>query len=609
MQQVQSCSACQAKTSQNSSSRSTWCFNQAVQEIPVSSLRQEPGYQYDLCEEPYTAAGQGGILAQIIAYVDFSEDSSDPEMICSQMFYGACKPPTPTTLSESFLDDWFKGQREASKSVKSRSKKVGPKHDEPLKVLWTSDIHLQARYDVGSEAECSYGYCCNRNSFNTTVYNITGYPSGRVPSSNISVAAPYWGYEGCDAPWSLVASAFQAISALGGYDLALYTGDLVTHAQTWEESRELVEYSESALYDMMKRHVGNTTVITAIGNHDTSPTEMAAPASLPDGRANQFSWNWDYVSKLWHSEGWINSTTAKDVRTHYGGYSINPRKGLRVISFNTDFWYTGNAFAFINTTDPDVSGVLRFVTDELQAAEDANERAWIVGHVVPGWDGYSSMDNPTNLFYQIVTRYSHTIAAMFFGHTHEDEFAVYYHNTNGNSSSVSRKTEDAVAISFISPSITPLTNMNPGIRVLEVDSETYELHDYHQYYTPLQDVKDKKETKTGLVWYKLYSARESYGDFRASVKAGNYSNVVELDGTKWPRSAPLNATFWASVADEVEARPELATQFTVYQGRNSPLSPSCNTQECATSKACFMRSGSWALGKQCNSRFSSVQAG
>ena len=151
--------------------------------------------------------------------------------------------------------------------------------------------------------------------------------------------------------------------------------------------------------------------------------------------------------------------------------------------------------------------------------------------------------------------------------------------------------------------------MNPGIRVLEVDSETYELHDYHQYYTPLQDVKDKKETKTGLVWYKLYSARESYGDFRASVKAGNYSNVVELDGTKWPRSAPLNATFWASVADEVEARPELATQFTVYQGRNSPLSPSCNTQECATSKACFMRSGSWALGKQCNSRFSSVQAG
>ncbi|WFD40527.1 uncharacterized protein MJAP1_003513 [Malassezia japonica] len=287
--------------------------------------------------------------------------------------------------------------------------------------------------------------------------------------------------------------------------------------------------------------------------------------SLPDGRANQFSWDWDYISKLWHNEGWINSTTANEVRTHYGGYSITPRQGLRVITFNTDFWYNGNAFAFINTSNPDVSGVLRFVTDELQAAEDAGQRVWVVGHVLPGWDGYSSLDRPTNLFYQIVTRYSHTIAAMFFGHTHEDQFAVYYHNTNGNSSSASRKTEDAVAISYISPSITPLTNMNPGIRVLEVDPETYEVVDYAQYYTPLQKVQKEKETKNGLVWYHLYSARATYGDFKGSVAAGNYSNVVQLNGTKWPSDAPLNATFWSAVADEVETRPELAHNGTKIQ--------------------------------------------
>lgn len=561
------------------------------------------------CEMSYAADGQGGIFAQLLAYADFSDGSSDPSMICSQVFFGACKPPAPTTLSDSFLDNWFSGKREASDDVKARSKKVGPKQDQdkPLRVLWTSDIHVQGRYAVGAEAECSYGYCCNSNSYNTTVYNVTGYLKDTVPSGNISVPAPYWGYEGCDAPWSLVASAFQAVSALGGYDLALYTGDLVAHAETWEESRELVEYSESALYDMMKRHVGDTTVVAAIGNHDSAPTEMAAPHSLPDGRANQFSWDWDYVSKLWESEHWINSSMADTVRTHYGGYSISPRQGLRVISFNTDFWYNGNAFAFINTSDPDMSGVLRFVTDELQAAEDANERAWVVGHVLPGWDGYSSLDAPTNLFYQIVSRYSHTIAAMFFGHTHEDEFSVFYHNTNGNSSSASRKTEDAVAVSFISPSITPLTNMNPGIRVLEVDPETYELMDYHQYYTPLQNVKDKKETDTGLVWYLLYSARDAYGDFKGSVNAGNYSNIVPLNGTKWPSTAPLNATFWSAVADEVETRPELAVQFNLYQGRNSPLSPPCNTQQCASAKSCFMRSGSWALGKSCGSRFSTVQ--
>ena len=41
--------------------------------------------------------------------------------------------------------------------------------------------------------------------------------------------------------------------------------------------------------------------------------------------------------------------------------------------------------------------MLRFLTDELQAAEDAGERVWIVGHVLSGWDGSNPLVNPTNL--------------------------------------------------------------------------------------------------------------------------------------------------------------------------------------------------------------------
>lgn len=35
-------------------------------------------------------------------------------------------------------------------------------------------------------------------------------------------------------------------------------------------------------------------------------------------------------------------------------------------------------------TDPDPSGTLKFVADELQLAENAGQRAWVVGHVLPG---------------------------------------------------------------------------------------------------------------------------------------------------------------------------------------------------------------------------------
>lgn len=565
-----------------------------------------------VCERSYTAAGQGGPFTQLLSYADFSEDGADQDLICSQFFYGMCDPPKPKPLSDKELDDWFRGQRTAPAHVRHRTKHVGRPAD-PLRVLWTSDIHVDPTYLTGGEANCTYGYCCHMTSLNTDSWTKEGYPTSPIPSENITLPAPYWGFQHCDAPWSLVGSAFETMAELGGrngYDLALYTGDLVYHGETWESSHDVVKYSEKAIFDLFNKYLGNTTLISAIGNHDTSVSEMAAQHALPNNAYTQYSWDWDYVASLWKSHGWINETTADVVRSHYGGYSISPRRGLRVIVFNSDFWYTGNAFAFINTKNPDYSGVLRWVTDELQAAEDSHERAWIVAHVLPGWDGYSSMDRPTNLFYHIVSRYADTIAAMFFGHSHEDEFSVYFHNTNGNSSSASRRTEDAVAFALISPSITPLTNMNPGIRVLEVDPETYDIRNFDQYYTQLYDVQTTNETHHGLVWRHLYSAREAYGRFNASVGAGSYSASVPLENhDTWPGYAPLNATFWSAVADEVHASVPLARNFTMHQGRNSPLSPICDTKECAEAKSCFMKSGSWALGQQCNNTFSSVQAG
>ena len=557
------------------------------------------------CERSYTAAAQGGVFTQMLSYADMSKGNKDVVNICSQVFRGVCDVPAPATLSDEYLNHWFKGQREAPAKVQQRTKKTGTKGD-TLKVIWTSDAHVDGRYMVGSEAQCSGYMCCRTTAYNATRYNATKLPD-HVPKGNISHPAGYWGEFTCDTPWSLLTSAYEAVAALGGkhgFDLGLYTGDVTAHDETWGYSRDYVQYSEASIYETMKRYTRNTTVVAAIGNHDSSVSEMAAQARLPDGRGNQYSWDWDNIAKLWRSEHWLGEQEEKMVSKHYGGYSIRPRKGLRVITLNTDFWYSGNGFAFIHTEDPDYSGSLRFVTDELQAAEDAHERVWIVGHVLSGWDGYSSIDAPTNLFYQIVSRYSHTIAAVFFGHTHEDQFSVFYRNSNGNSSSVSRRTADAVGVQFIGPSITPLKHVNPSVRVLHVDPETYDVMDFDQYYTPLQNVPH--DSHRGLEWRHLYSARAAYSNFSASEHAGKYSGGVKLENGMWPQDAPLNATFWAALTDEMEQRPELVERFTQYQGRSSPYTPSC-TGECAKAKVCYMRSGSYALGASCPKKFGSVQ--
>ncbi len=81
----------------------------------------------------------------------------------------------------------------------------------------------------------------------------------------------------------------------------------------------------------------------ALGNHDTSPTDQLGPPKASDyrntpdeGLASQFDYHYDYLSKLWKYEGWLEDSASKMVRTHYGGYSVQ-RGRLRIISFNTDY--------------------------------------------------------------------------------------------------------------------------------------------------------------------------------------------------------------------------------------------------------------------------------
>ncbi|WFD00866.1 hypothetical protein MYAM1_003621 [Malassezia yamatoensis] len=564
------------------------------------------------CQSEFGAAQLGGVYTQILSYANLTEASSTVNYICSGMVDSQpCNRPEPTVLDTDFLTSWFNGTVTAPANVTSRSKRTGPAQNSTLRTLHVSDFHVDPRYLVGSEAACDNGQCCRADSYNSSLWSQTNFKPGSLPKANISEPASYWGAYGCDPPWALIEAGMQGITGISNktrsLDLGIFTGDLTTHDSDAHISQDLVKYSEQSLYDLFHRHMGNATMVVALGNHDSAPADEAALGSLPDGLSNQTSWDYENVASLVKSEGWGNDTTAKSIRSHYGGYSISPRQGLRVIAVNTDFWYKNNFFNYINADDPDSSGMLRWLTDELQLAETYNERAWIVGHVPTGWDGSNALDAPTNLFYHIVSRFSHTIAHIFFGHTHEDEFQVFYNVTNGNSTSASRKTQDAVANAFLGPSLTPSQNVQPSLRVYEVDPETYEVMDYQQYFTPISEFANL--TQTGPTWHLLYSARDTYSNFSASQAANKYMGGVALDNGQWPASAPLNGTFWAAVTDEMESRPDLVQLHNLYQGRNSPRSPSCDTTECQAAKVCYMRSGSSSLGRACAKGYGSIQSG
>lgn len=239
---------------------------------------------------------------------------------------------------------------------------------------------------------------------------------------------------------------------------------------------------------------------------------------------------------------------------------------------------------YINTSNPDVSGMQHFLIQELQAAEDAGERVWILGHVLTGWDGSNPLPNPTNLFYQIVDRYSpHVIANIFFGHTHEDQVMIYYANN-----ATVQNSANALTTGWIGPSVVPLTNLNSGFRMYEVDTGSFEIYDAYTFYSDVSSFPTLNVSNTGPTYKFEYSTRDAYID--------------------WPASSPLDAKYWQAVTQAMETDISLVERFNTFQGKSSVLTPNCTNAACQKAKICYMRSGSAALGRQCPQGYASVQS-
>jgi sphingomyelin phosphodiesterase len=175
--------------------------------------------------------------------------------------------------------------------------------------------------------------------------------------------------------------------------------------------------------------LGGIPLYPALGNHDSIPSDRNTPFWwAQNGAVDEFQWVYDFYSELWAKNEWISNTTANQAGAHYGAYSTVTSQGLKIITINTDYWYMENFYNDVNMTNPDSSGMPQFLIDELQAAEGCGQRVWIIGHVPAGYDGSNPNINPPNrLFYSIVQPYSPaTIANVFFGHNHRDQFSLYY---------------------------------------------------------------------------------------------------------------------------------------------------------------------------------------
>ncbi|KAK6382352.1 hypothetical protein LTS17_004239 [Exophiala oligosperma] len=555
------------------------------------------------CEAEFGGvASFGPYLAQLFSKMSFA--TGDMHYLCSNL-QPLCEPLPPVLIDE---DLYFDPKPESSEIAPEPSGKT-------FDVLHLSDWHLDPRFDIGSEANCTGYLCCRPYSENRDL---------STTRRNASLPASRFGSFFCDSPADLALSAFDDMDKLINMDelaFSIFTGDIVSHDPEDTLSQDYVTYEEEITYLVFKKMLGSTPVYAALGNHDTLPVSFNTQHNMnsdpKNSSSNVYQWNYDLVSSLWMEHSWLNDSEASFARTHYGAYATTTAQGLRIISLNSDFWYKANIFNYWNVTNPDQSGILKWLADELSACEKRGQRAWIIAHVLTGFDGTAPLPNPTALFYSIVRRFSPaTIAAVFFGHTHQDQFQIFYDYLPSSLQS----TEDAsrpaalrdttqvdfskpLQVSYIGPSITPLTGLNAGYRVYQIDSETFSVINSQTFIANMSNSLSWKKP----IWEFEYDTRQAY-----SEAAVDDSQTQDPESLQWPATSPLNATFWHLVTERMRKSPEspsssspsLLDLYNMYESKSSSATTRRgNDNTSPEQKVCFLRAGSGWLGHQCKEHF------
>ncbi|KHN94344.1 Sphingomyelin phosphodiesterase [Metarhizium album ARSEF 1941] len=469
-------------------------------------------------------------IASIIRTMEVG--SSSARHFC-MTFLGVCSAPA--------INHWNVDFASPKLCSEVKIKSVGGR--KPIQVIHYSDIHVDPLYEKGSNTKCGKPTCCR------------SYTEDDKPGKTKNPAGPF-GDHSCDAPTTLEKSMYDFIKKEFPHAaFTLFTGDIVDHG-LWNTSKSYNQGLIQQSYEMMND--GLNIVYGATGNHEVHPPNIFEPESL----GSQTRWVYETLSKEWSR--WIDGASLPEAQA-VGGYSTKyPNGNLRIISLNTNMYYRLNFLLYQKQLEKDPNGQFAWLAKELDAAEKAGENVYIIGHMPMG--DADALPDGSNYFDQIVNRYASTIRAMFFGHTHLDHFEISYSNY------AERTHDNAVAISYICPSLTPTSGM-PSFKVYDVDPETFAVIDAKTY---MADMNDESFQNNGPTWKQYYSAKEVYGEIASPRLAG--------------AKAELSPSFWHNVTVAFEKN---QTHFDAYMERKSrgwKTDQKC-ADKCRQTEICALRAG------------------
>ncbi|XP_025831872.1 sphingomyelin phosphodiesterase-like [Agrilus planipennis] len=442
-------------------------------------------------------------LLDTILYIIDNDKSLTGQWICSVVLqsYGCSQPENKDwTIT---VDDGCSPKKLQMLSKSNTSK-----------ILHITDFHFDQHYSPGSNAECQYPICCSED---------VGTPSDPLAE------AGYWGdYRNCDTPRHTIVNALNHARENNKIDYVYFTGDVIDH-RVWKTEKQNNINVMRQNYDIIDTAFPNIPVYPVLGNHEPHPINLYSPSSVDPKLSIQ--WVFDLIAKEWSR--WLPEATKQTILKG-GYYTVKVNEKFRIVALNSNVCYTFNLWLLY--TYVDMYDQLQWLRDVLAEAETNGENVHILSHVPTG--SVECYTTWAREYRKIINRYANSIKGIFNGHTHTNEFQLFYNLSNPS---------QAIAMAFNGGSVTSYNYLNSNYIIYETDVRTNTIINYEHYTYNLTEA-NLAGANVKPRWYQLYSFKDAYNldemnlDTVASLverMAGNSSLAQLYYRNKYKNSDPF----------------------------------------------------------------------
>jgi sphingomyelin phosphodiesterase acid-like 3 len=324
---------------------------------------------------------------------------------------------------------------------------------------------------------------------------------------------------GVDTTYALYKSSLNAIRAKAGEaGFAIVSGDLVAHAFSCKYSTLFPQASPQAysafvektleyVLRELRKTLPDVPVYAALGNNDSGCGDYQLDANSQFLRA----------AGAILTEGFPAGVREEALQTFGAGgnYSIAlpaPIEHTRLLVL--DDLFLSRKYSTCDGKPDAAAGAsqIAWLRSELERAREHKEKVWVMGHIPPGIDPFTTILKMRNVcggkspdeflasdeLGKTIGDFGDVVRLAIFAHTHMDELRLL----KPSGSDGEREAQSGVAVKLV-PSISPINGNSPSITLAQIDPATAVMVDYKVFAA---------SNSTGLdaEWTRAYDFGEAF---------------------------------------------------------------------------------------------------